>query len=221
VTRDVVPALQFQIGLLDEEADALALIRRTGAELASTDGAAYSLSPLSFVSSRSNLGASDVPSILEAFGTKNGWWNIDSFAQRVGLAAPRHQEAFRSSLTARNHAAHRAAADTGTTELEAFYKHAIGIAISFDALLSRGTHIIRKSMPLNVQHDQIKIRFIEQHGSGWRDRAEGKSRAAERNDDREVLVRNALMRANPTGQLVVVRDEDFTPMSWATSDPER
>ena len=216
--QDVLPALTFQTKLLEKDVEVVDLIRVTGGALASTSNATFELSPLAFASQKSNLQKSDLKNILEAFHVPNPWGNIDLFASRVGLSTPKHEAVFGNALEWRNAAAHRAAAETGAPELSSFYQHALGIAIGFDALLTRGGMRVAHGTTIPTQQHDIRLRFIDADKSGWwRDRAETKSKAAARSKDLEDLRRAAIGRATPRQEIVVIRNNALQPMGWITT----
>ena len=201
--------------------DYLSFIQEHGRLIGSTSSSGYQLSPMSLGWERPNLNHDDVKEILRAFKIKDGWGNIDSLAARVGLASPSLCEAFRQSALRRHRAAHKADVDTETSQLDSFVSQALGIAIAFDALISKSLRRLldRDSTFLSdsgdILHSDVSVRFLDKGQDGWwREMKENGQRAVRRTQDVVTLKSECLARADARRDLIVIRKVSQQPTEW-------
>lgn len=224
-TEGVVRALRFQVDLVRRNGeDVTKFIHSTAVALASTAGPGYRLSPLAFGSERSNLNDADVHAILSAFHVHDPWGSIDKVAARVGLAAPTLREAFRNATKWRNDGAHAPDANTEVTDLRFYSQHALGVALAFEVLISRACRRIGQADvsildgSKRVQPADIRFRFLDPSGTGWREVQEGRKRAVRVSPTVEPLRREAEPRARARDEVLVVRDARSLPLEWVLPD---
>ena len=189
--------------------------------ISSTSTVGYELSGMSLGRATSNLNDTDIKEILRAFKIKDAWSHIDALAARVGVASPSLRDSFKQAALRRHHAAHRADADTESSQLDSFYPQSMGIALAVDTLVSKS---LRRILDHNsdflddngeVRNTDITIRFIETSPDNWwREVRETGRRAVTRSRDVDALLATCLARPNAHNDLIVVRDASQQPLRW-------
>ncbi|WP_144429531.1 HEPN domain-containing protein [Myxococcus hansupus] len=225
-TFGAIKALSFQIDLRSRNGeDVTSFIQRVGSQIASTSRSTYELAELSFAHDKSNINSNDIKEILGAFGIKDGWGNISKFAGRTGLPSLGLEDSFRTASRTRNRAAHRPDADIATSDLDSFHKAALGIAIGFDALISRASRLIVENAAFRsgahqLAHDNIPIRFLDASGSRWREKEEASSKASRISAIEAIAWTECINKARSKQQIAIKRNPASLPLLWVTTDNE-
>lgn len=222
-TRGVIEALSFQYRFLDGD-DSVQITQEHAKLVASTLSTGYQLSRMALGRDRSNLTHESVKQMLRAFQVKDGWGNINRFAGRVGVASPSLRDAFEGAMHRRHRGAHQADADTEPSDLQSFYIHALGIAIGYDALISKGLMFILDADDeylrgeKAVSDDLVKVRFLDQEdASTWGERGENKGVARKGSCFEEIRTKS-LRRSRKRNEILVVRDLREMPLEWHISE---
>lgn len=203
--------------------DLMGNVQAVAVDVASTTGPTFALSAYSLGFENSNLTSHSVKEIGGAFGLNDPWRQIGRVAQRVGLSSPSHEEAFGQAMRNRHLAAHQAAARTEPTDLSAFVRHAKGIALGFDAIVSRAARLLVEDTSRFLRSDGLvdgglRIRFFDEGADGyWRDIPESKA-THRKAKTRSPLDAEALTRARRNQELWVVRDASKIPFEWYATD---
>jgi len=86
---DALSALTFRARIEKKDGgDWRTLIQDEASKIYSTKNPTFSISPLSFASSNSNVTAQDVTDILAAFGVKGGWAKMKSVSDSISGGLP-------------------------------------------------------------------------------------------------------------------------------------
>lgn len=222
-TIGVVRALNFHIGITQnsDKDDVTSFVQHHARLIASTGETAYELSGLALGSKRSNLNHEDIKRILQTFRVKDPWGKIDKIASRVGLGAPSLQDSFKGAMLRRHEGAHRADADPETTDLQFYHKHAFGIAIGFDVLISSGLKYILDANSdflsglKEVTQSEVPFRYVDKSvGGKWREVPEGSKKAYRAGQNLQKIKEKALGRARKRDEVLVIRSTSETPIEW-------
>lgn len=222
-TTGVVSALKFQVDMKSRQGeDVSGLIRSAGRALASTDTAAYELSGLAFGQARSNLGPEDLKELLRAFRIKNGWGNTHKLAQRMGFPSLSLRDDFQATARRRHVAAHKGSAETALGDLQALPTQILGIAASFDAVLSRAAfHLVSGDQSFaqsgSLESSSIGLRYLDDDGTVVREVGEGNRRATAVGGSVGELLPRCRARASVRGA-VIVYSEKQVPVAWEVTD---
>jgi hypothetical protein len=222
VTRDTVQALRFRYELERKSGPNLPFLSEAGIALASLTAPTMVFSPLALGWRGSNLQMDEVGEMLGAFDVKDGWENVQQIAGRAGLGFLTARDSFGNALTARHNAAHSAAADIQPTDLEYFARDALGIALGYDAVVSRAARLVATvgtaEVTTGLLQDSIRIRLLERQLRGWIERLDGSPTTLRRGRSFHPLAAGARRRSRPRGDLLVVRDVFGAPYRWETID---
>lgn len=224
-TRGVVNALRFQVDMrVRRGEDVGGLITSVGRALASTNTSAYELSSLAFGQARANLGPDDVKDLLRAFRISDGWGNTTRIAQRMGFSSLSLRDDFQAAAGRRHQAAHQAGAEVPLGDLQALPAQVLGIAVSFDAVISRAAfHLVSGDRQFaesgKLDSDSIPLRFLDSDGKMVREIAEGNRRATARSISLSQLVPACRQRAMKRGA-VLIFSERRVPFAWEVTDLE-
>ena len=200
--------------------DYVSFVQNHSQLIASTVSSSYEISGMALGWTGANLSDGDIKEIMRAFRIKDGWGNIDIVAKRVGLASPSHREAFSQAAVRRHKAAHSARTDTEVSHLVSFVPQAIGIALGFDALMSRSLKRLLEHDSAyladsgQVQASDVQTRFIDPTACNWREIKEGAKRAVSRGEVKEDLIKKCLARPDARDDVVIVRDSSLRPSNW-------
>ena len=223
-TRSTVKALGAQFDLRRRQGvDPAVFVSEVGRSFTSFTSTQTVFSDLMFGWRGSNLGVDEVPEILGAFGVRDGWANIERIGRRGGFGFLVARDAFVSAARLRHTSAHQVGANVQPTDLQFFARDAIGVALGFDTILSRGARLIASgasgATPEGVLlADRVRVRFLEKHGSTWRERVEGRSTTVRRDSSYQRIEGGARRRASTTSDVIVVLDKMGQPYRWITTD---
>jgi hypothetical protein len=224
-TAGVVKALRFQDQWLDRRAaDYHVTYQNHARAIASTGTSPYEISTLAFANDQANLNAEVVSSVLEAFRVENPWSAMGSVASRANIGVLDLKGAMSAAAARRHAAAHKADAIVEIGELQAFEAEAVGIALSFDLLLSVA---LRKLLDADrdyltrqrkVAGKDATFRIIEYAKGWWREIVPPGVRAYKRSKDENPLRSECSLRARAAGQAVIIRGAKGFPAEWFTPD---
>jgi hypothetical protein len=222
-TKGVVAALKFQVDMRSRSGeDVSGFIRSAGRALASTDTVTYELSGLAFGQARSNLGQADLKDLLGAFNVKDGWGSAEGLGKRMGFASLSLRDDFQGAARRRHTAAHRGGAEIALGDLQALPAQVLGIAATFDALISRAAfHLVSGDQAFaqsgNVDSKAIGIRYLDDDGTAIREMGEGNKRATVVGKSYEELLPACRGRAASSGA-VIIFSAKRTPIAWEVTD---
>jgi hypothetical protein len=222
-TTGVVSALKFQVDMKSRQGeDVSGLIRTAGRALASTDSAAYELSGLAFGQARSNLSREDLKELLRAFKVKDGWGNAQKLAKRMGFPSLSLRDDFQATARRRHAAAHLGGAEIALGDLQELPVQILGIAATFDAILSRSAfHLVSGDQHFaqagNLDSTSVGLRYLDADGSIVREIGEGNRRATVVGSSYGELVADCRSRASSRGAVIVYREREV-PIAWEVTD---
>lgn len=222
-TKEATRALAFQVDLRARNGlETTKFVKTVAAKLATSGDAEFELSPLAFGSSRSNITADDIATLLKAFVIFDGWGHAGALANRMGLGQLDLKETFENIRKRRNEAAHRADAEVPLQDLAAMPAQTTAIAATVDALLTRATFVQvarkpAKKAPDPVQAGDIRLRFLTYRDGVYRDERENGARAARVGADRESILAGCRTRASKVGAAIVEVEHNST-IGWEVTD---
>lgn len=201
------------------------LIQAEASHIASTRGVGFSFSSMSFLRDKSNLAGRDLKQLLEALGIgPDPWFEMTSFAGRVGLGSLPLGDAFRNVAVGRHSAAHESGFDVGPQALGDALRSSVAIAVSFDALVSRAGRFlyegntVRLGQKKKIQQTEIRLRMLDQRLRDWAEIPQGRRRAAVVHRSAEPDLVACVGRARAAAEFVIVRDEARLPVNWVPVD---
>jgi hypothetical protein len=203
------------------------MVRTETDAIASSARPSYGFSSVMFGYDRSNLSPQNIKDFLEAVGVGGGgdpWFHLTHISQRVGLGGLPLKDGVAKGYAQRNAAAHDAENQIALQDLDDFLRTSLAVALGFDALLSRAARILHDGNVSNLGskthllHSEVRFRFIDPAGSGWREFREGKSRAAALHPGPDPDLSACMARARTSKEFVVVRDARSWPSRWASDD---
>ncbi len=182
------------------------LVQRTGRAMASIDNQRYVLSELSFGYGDANLNEDAVTKMLSSLGVAGGWLALAGLAQRSGLNLPGLANDYRNALRRRHTAAHDPSADVPLSDLQAFTRQAMAVALAFDGLVSRAGYRLRQgdqALAAGAAHvDQHEIGILTFDDSAPK---------------RKQRWSAALAHARATGDVIAITRANV-PISWQPGD---
>ena len=224
VTHHTVRALGSRYDIIRRTEDVPSYLAALGGSFASLIEPELRFPHLSLGWRGSNLGTEEVKELLASLEVVDGWGNIERIAHRAGLGGTLSpQERFDTSLRSRHVAAHQATANIQPTDLQYFARDALGIALGFDAVASRGARLIAEGRstgrPAMVDLQQtIRIRFLQPDARGWREYLEASQQTIRRGSRLSTLEGQARRRAQAHRDLLVVLDGRGNPYRWRSTD---
>lgn len=222
-TTGVVSALKFQVDMRSRQGeDVSGLIKAAGHALASTDSSAYELSGLAFGQARSNLSRDDLKELLRAFNVKDGWGNTQKLANRMGFPALSLRDDFQATARRRHAAAHRGGAEIALGDLQELPVQILGIAATFDAVLSRSAFLLVSgdqgfAQSGSLDSASIGLRYLDADGTIVREVGEGNRRATAVGSSYGELAAACRSRASSRGAVIVYREREV-PIAWEVTD---
>jgi hypothetical protein len=194
-----------------------------GVALASLTGSSMTFSSLALGWRGSNLQTDEVGDMLGAFEVADGWTNIERMASRAGVGSLTVRTSFDNALESRHVAAHQATANVQPTDLQFFARDALGIALGYDAVLSRAARLVASgssgAAPAGaLLQDSIRIRFLEKQSATWREHLEGSPSTIKRERVYARVEASARRHARASFDLIVILDTYSSPYRWITTD---
>lgn len=203
--------------------DYLTWIQNELVAVASSVGTAYRISRLLFGHSQSNVNAEEISGLLNCLGVKDPWGSMERIGGRVGLGAPGLKECFQDAVRRRHSAAHDPAAMITTTDLTAFAREALAVAIGFDILLTIAMGRMQSGDAALLAGDKVvddtsvRLRFIDHRADAkYCHRIENRKRAISVGRDANTLTQAALAAGSHSNNPVVVRGASQIPVEWFT-----
>lgn len=218
-------------GALDALAFKAKLVKKTGGDwkllvqdeafkIHSTKMSPYALSQFSFFSANSNIGDSEVPDLLKAFGISGGWSQIKVVSDSIGGGLPDLSQAYKNAATRRHSAAHVASFRYEYQWLKEIKKEILVIAASLDLLLTGRCRQISSNLGKTlVEHnisDALKYRFLEKDGALYRETTEIGGRAKKRWDSLNgaiTALSGSLIKRN---EFLMILDDTRRISDWRT-----
>ncbi len=205
--------------------DVTPLIQDHTQKISTSSNPIFHVSEYSLGWDKPNLTHEEVKQMLGVFLVGDCWEQMRLFAARAGISVPSLLAAFRNSAARRHQAAHRGDAHVLLTDLQSFVNESIGIALGFDALISRAARLIINrdtaflSNSKKLTQQDIGMRFVLMDGAtSFRELEEKGSRAVRRKKTLQDALHHAEANARTHGQVVVVRDRRGIPESWLVTD---
>jgi hypothetical protein len=211
-TVGAADGLRYQARLLAGRGNFVAarnLVRDTGREMASIDNLRYRLSAVSFGYADANLNAGGVKEMLAGLGVSGGWQSLGGVAQAGGLNLPGLKDDYANAMSRRHAAAHDPDTDVPLSDLVAFARQSLAIAMSFDALASRAAfRLLQGDQALAAGTAAVDDSQITVHA--FDDQAPNRARRW----------RATLLHARTTGDLIAV-NRGGVPIDWLPGDLSR
>lgn len=203
--------------------DALALLQTAASHVASTAGGSLQLSRYSLGYLGSNVGSSEIASILTAFNAQDAWNEISRVASRCGAGSLPLKSAYDQAMRLRHSAAHNPEANVQPQNLLDFCTQAVSIALGFDVIASRATRMLRDGdaeiLAGKVKiSDALEIRFLDEETRGHVERRETVQRALSVTKDHQMALQKAVQGAGKLRSPVVLRDRSGLPRNWVITD---
>lgn len=211
-TVGAADALRYQARMRDGRGDfqgARDLVQRTGRAMASIDNRRYSLSAISFGYADANLSGESLKQMLASVGVTGGWQTIIGLSSKAGLNLPSLADDYRNALRRRHAAAHDPQTDVPLSDLLAFSRQSVAVALAFDGLVSRAAYRLRQgdqalaAGAAYVDHTQIDIHVFDDTAPHRRRRW-----------------RSALVHARATGDVIAIARANV-PVAWQPGDLAR
>jgi hypothetical protein len=223
ITNETVRALAPQYDFAKRRgANLPRFLGEVGAALASLATPSTVFSPFALGYRGSNLRTDEVGDMLGAFEVVDGWSNIERLAGRIGVGSLTVRTSFDNALQSRHVAAHQATANIHPTDLQYFARDALGIALAFDAVVSRAARLVASggsgAVTTGLLQDSIRVRFLAKDGTFWRERLDTSSSTIRRDRQFSRLQAAARKRAAARRDLIVVLDQFGSPYRWITTD---
>lgn len=203
--------------------DALALLQTAAAQVASTAGGALQISRYSLGYLGSNVGSSEIASILAAFNAQDAWNEISRIASRCGAGSMPLKSAYDQAMRLRHSAAHSPDANVQPQNLQDFCTQAVSIALGFDVVASRAARMLRDGDPeilagkLKIS-EGLEVRFLDEEPRGHVERRETAQRASSVTKDAQTALQKAVQNAIRFRSPVVLRDQSGLPRNWVITD---
>jgi hypothetical protein len=205
-TFGLLKALASRVQFEYDDAARIAFAQAHAGYIASTGGAPFQLSPLSFGFKNSNIGADEVADIVRAFRINAPWQTFGTLAQRVGLGALPLEDAFTNASKRRHKAAHEAGSTTPHNDLENYVGEATAIAFGFDALLSAAAVKIKRRDPKfaagQFSLSDLPLVVLSRTRGRYKEHLFGNPRARATDVSLEALESRVLPRADRDGAVV-------------------
>ncbi len=217
-------AAQLRIRSIDEPERSRMIVEAARA-MASSQTAAYEISPLVFGSHQSNLNLETIKEALRNLQVEGGWQALGDVATAARAGHPSLASSFRSFAQARHSAAHDARAEVALPDLETYGQVALSTALAFDALVSRACARLSRGDPDlleggtgSVTSAEIEVVFVEKTTSGARELNRPSARALKVHPSTEAAMASASRRPANSGRVVVLLDQRGLPAAWKTTD---
>ncbi|CAB3699886.1 hypothetical protein [Trinickia soli] len=218
-TFEAVSALSYQLNIRPKQ-DRIAYMQDQAQKIASTASAAYELMPHALAFDQANVQDETIKLILKSFHIDDPWGEMSRLSSRLGLTALPLDETYRMAAQRRHRAAHVANADTPQADLHQFTIDATGIAIGFDALLTRALERMRARDSRYLQGIQkvssnsLTVRAVRPHGARWRETVEGRTTAVKIGTSLDSLLPAARSRCARGKNLLVVFESGSQVREW-------
>lgn len=217
-TVDAIKAINYQM-TLPHIADRVRYAQDYGERVASTKGAPFQLAEIAFFHSSPNISKEHFQAALSAFDVEKAWPQVSGLSSRIGTSAVPAENVFLSLAQRRHRAAHDAGASVSELDLSQSLRDAVGLAVSFDILISKATprmcNRASGTAPLPAfEQSRIPLRFIKFNRRRFVEIKEGASRGVRANSDALALLPSAAARAARESGVLVVYDETGIPSHW-------
>lgn len=219
-TRSLINSLPHLLKLQDSKIDKVDFIINQANKIASTSQVPFSLSEYSFGYNKSNISYQDVSEILKAFIIKDSWNQMSEISARLGFTAQNLVISFKNLSERRHSAAHDINANTPINDLIQYLTEAIGIAISFDALLTKAykyiesNHIDYLKSKHVITADNIKLSTIKLIDEKWKYKREINTIASRSNIDKLKVVNYAKNFSAQNNETLVIFNENGVVEKW-------
>ncbi|MFB3431612.1 MAG: hypothetical protein ABL309_11875 [Phycisphaerales bacterium] len=194
-------------------------------QIATTNDAGhpYIVPESAFGQTKSNLDPEEVKNLFADFAIRDPWTQMSQIADRIGLKAVHNlRDDFTNFALLRHQCAHDATTNIQPSDLQTMARVAVAISAAFDILLSAAVWLPLPAMKEGKHQkreiqDSIKIRFLIQSSSGWRDIKENGTRAAKvyPNLRQALKAKHAgFVTPNSQPQTVIIRDGSDDVEGW-------
>lgn len=220
VTVEVLKSLSRIVKNEQNREAEISLIQSETLKIASTSNSSYDITEYAFGFKQSNLNCAEIKEILASFYVKDGWGNMSKLSSRIGLTSLPLDNSFANAAIRRHKAAHAAHSNTPINDLIQYIPEAIGIAVSFDSLLTKTLFYIRKHNTkylkgqLIIDDTLIKLSFIKLENGDWKYKRENKIKAIRKNKDKSMLIADIIILAQSNEETLIIYDENNIVVDW-------
>lgn len=218
-THGSISALSYQVGLRSLQ-DRISFAQDHALKISSTSNSGYDLTPLAFGYGQANLNTESIKVMLQNFSVNNPWGEMKKIASSLGLVALPLEESFKNAALRRHRAAHVSNADTPQSDIDQFVNEAIGIAISYDFLISTALSKIKDlnqaylSGSTKVTEIDVSYRYIKWSDQKWKELLKNGKKAHRTSLDLAGLAIEAKRRAAVAKQFYVQFDDSGLVVEW-------
>lgn len=217
-TIGVIPAIQFQLRLLDT-ANRISYTQDQSLRIGTTVNPPLNLPEIAFFHSNSNISHDHLRDGLKAFSISDPWIQMGGLFSRFGVSAVSGEALFKDLANSRHEAAHDPTASVSEVDLLQSLRDAMSLAAGFDVLLS---HCLRQILrltappaaPLLSDHNSIPVRFIRYSNPRFGEIRECGIRFFRTATDSAALVPGARARAARENGALVIFDASGNLASW-------
>jgi hypothetical protein len=220
-TLHSIRSIQFRANVLKSgEEDWMTFIQNESKLMGSTLSLPYELSSYSLGWDKSNLSKEDVTNFMSFLCVEGGWSSIQKVSAKASVTLASPSETFKNAATRRHSAAHNADANSPISDLIDYDNQSRILAFCFDSLISRSVKFIKDrdaaflgdTKKTNDSH--VKIRYIIQHGTTWKEYSDSSVRAVKVEPDLNVLIPQSLSRARSNGEILLVKSTTNKIINW-------
>lgn len=214
-------ALGFKSKLLKKDGgDWKSLVQEEALKIHSTKQAVFELSKYSFFSASSNIGESEVPDLMKAFGIGGGWNQLKDISDRINGGLPDLAQAYKNAAARRHSSAHSAGFRYDYQWLLEIRNEILTICASLDLLLSARCRQVAASLGKNVDaHDiqaALNFRFLETHGSSFKETTAIGGRAKKLWGDRQQAIISIVPTLHARNEFLIILDDAKRIEDWRT-----
>lgn len=217
-TLDALTSLAFRAKIEKKDGgDWMGLIQSEAINIHSTKQPNYSLSPLSFASSSSNVSADDIKNILSAFGISDGWRALKTLSDSISGGVTNLADAYKFAAERRHQSAHSANFAYDYQWLLNIKNEILAIAASLDILLEERCRQIRSALTKSVDSHvgpSFKFRFLVQAGQVYKEAKSPQGISIKNWADLNTAIASVRSKLPRSGEYLIVLDGQSRIKKW-------